>query len=72
MTGVNMVFVCECCENVDNLHATHQDGGGFRCYRCIHGEWHGMFPEEKYDPNVHICINRKNPYFGEDGEPSFG
>jgi hypothetical protein len=71
MTATNMVFVCEKCDNVDHLQATHQNGGGFQCYRCLNGTWHGIFDEEKYDPNKHVCINRHNPYFGENGEPSF-
>lgn len=72
--SVNMLFVCDNngCETVDSLRATVQQGGGYQCHRCLNGYWHDMFPEEKYDPNVTVAINRHNPYFNDHGEPSFG
>ena len=67
----NMMFVCDCCNNVDSLRFSVSDGRGWQCYRCLYGEWHDQFPEEKYDPQVHVVENRTNKPFGLLGEPSF-
>lgn len=70
--NLNMRFVCDHCGNVDDLHYTHQSGGnGFECHRCKFGTWHGYFSEDKYDEVHHVCTNRVNPYFNEDGSPKF-
>lgn len=67
-----MMFVCDKCENVDSITLSHPTQDGYLCYRCLHGTWHGMFGEEKYDPQLHPVINRHNAHFNDNGEPSFG
>lgn len=70
--NLNMRFICDHCGNVDDLHYALQYGGnGYQCYRCLHGHWHNYFAEEKYDEVNHVCINRVNPYFYENGQPKF-
>jgi len=68
----NMMFVCDTCNNVDSLRVSSSNHEGFKCYRCQHGHWHGLFPEETYDPYQHFVENRVNRNFNEHGEPSFG
>lgn len=68
----NMLFVCDCCGNVDSLRLSVSEGRGFQCYRCLNGEWHNQFEEEKYDPQVHVVVNRANRQYGDLGEASFG
>lgn len=62
-----MWFCCDKCNNLDNLRNTTITGGQFLCYRCVHGEWHDIFPERKYDPAKDVATNR-----GKGNEPSFG
>lgn len=65
------VFECEMCGSVDSIHSTPQTSAGYKCHRCIHGHWHGEFPEERYDYNLHgPALNKVNPA-GDDGYPSF-
>lgn len=72
--SVNMFFCCDSCGNLDSLRTTEQQGGGMRCFRCIHGQWHDAFPEQSYDPHLHLVINRPaNPDLADGAaEPSFG
>ena len=56
------LFVCEQCGNVDSIHATQQLTPGFKCHRCTHGTWHGMFEEKQWDPNDPTpMLNRTGP-----------
>lgn len=65
------IFECECCGNVDDIHATQQTSVGYKCGRCKDGEWHGQFPEERYDFYKHgPALNKENPG-GDGGWPSF-
>lgn len=74
--AVNMWFCCDCCGNLDNLRCTVSENtnGQQLCARCYRGEWHGIFPEEKYDCRLHIVINRPTLDEYSDGAavPSFG
>lgn len=73
--SVNMFYCCDGCGRIDSLRTTVQNGSGqMLCYRCIHGEWHDAFPEELYDPHLHLVINRPaNPDLADGAaEPSFG
>lgn len=64
------IFECERCQNVDDIHATQQNSVGYECHRCKHSEWHGQFPEERYDFDRHgPALNKQNP--SGDGWPSF-
>jgi hypothetical protein len=73
---INMWFCCDNCGNLDHLRCSvsENSGGQQLCGRCIHGEWHGAFPEEKYDPHLHEVINRPTlPEFADSiSIPSFG
>lgn len=54
-------FVCDHCGNLDNIHATPTTSAGYLCSRCLNGEWHGQFREERYDPEEHFdVLNRVN------------
>jgi len=65
------VFECECCSNCDSIHSTPQTSPGYKCHRCVTGDWHHEFPEESYDYNKHgPALNKINPA-GDDGFPSF-
>lgn len=67
------IFECECCQNVDSIHATQTSGAGYRCHRCVFGTWHHQFPEERYDFDKHgPALNKVNPINHDDGFPSFG
>jgi hypothetical protein len=37
----------------------------------MHGDWHNYMLEEKYDEVRHVCTNRFNPYFHDNGKPKF-
>jgi hypothetical protein len=55
-------FECERCGNADTITATQQNSIGYECHRCKFGEWHGQFPEEKYDFDRHgPALNKANP-----------
>lgn len=34
------------------------------CTRCLTGDWHGQFPQERYRPGVDKVINPPTPGFG--------
>lgn len=56
------IFCCERCGNVDSIHATPQTSVGYECARCKTGDWHGEFPEEKYDFDRHgPALNKADP-----------
>lgn len=60
------IFECECCGNVDSIHATQQNGPGYECSRCKTGSWHGQFTEEKYSFEIHgPALNKVNPTSGD-------
>lgn len=60
------IFECEKCQNVDNIFATPQTGPGYECHRCKTGSWHGQFPEERYDFNLHgPALNKADPISGD-------
>lgn len=63
MCGSN--FVCDTCETIDSIYATPQHGGGWQCHRCKHGEWHGQFAEEKFDPEQHGDMMNRTGYGGD-------
>jgi len=55
-------FECEKCQNVDSIHATQTTSAGYLCHRCLHGEWHHQFPEERYEFEKHgPALNKSNP-----------
>lgn len=65
-------FECERCGNIDSIHATQTTGAGYLCHRCLHGEWHHQFPEERYDFDRHgPVLNKPSPIGHDDGFPSF-
>lgn len=53
-------FVCTQCGTIDDITATHQDGGDYLCHSCKHGDWHGYFPKvtEAEDPDHGPMLNR--------------
>ena len=54
------LFICRKCDSVENTAATKGYYGSFAggrrkalCSACFEGQWHGLFPREKYDPTKH-------------------
>lgn len=41
-------FVCDCCGTIDDIFSTPQPGGGWKCHVCLHGTWHGNYPQQQY------------------------
>lgn len=59
------IFKCEQCGNCDSIHATQQNSVGYTCSRCKTGSWHGQFPEERYDFEIHgPALNVADPASG--------
>lgn len=62
-------FVCDSCNCVD--HGRYlPPNQGMLCYQCRTGAWHGAFPKEVYDPEIHVhhraVVNRAK-YAGKEG-----
>ncbi len=67
------IFECEQCGNADDIHATNTTERGYLCSRCLHGEWHGSFPEERYEFERHgPALNKNNPTGDGSAWPSLG
>ena len=45
-------FICEKCQHVDSKDASTFPFTRI-CTQCETGQWHGMFPYERYDPVKH-------------------
>lgn len=70
---MSSIFECEQCGNVDDIHATQTTSRGYLCGRCLTGEWHGSFPEERYEFERHgPALNKSNPTDDGSAWPSFG
>lgn len=56
------IFECETCYVADDIHATQQTTVGYKCHRCKTGDWHHLFPEERYSFEKHgPALNKANP-----------
>lgn len=62
---MSAIFKCESCGNADSIYATQQTSVGYTCSRCKDGSWHGQFPEERYDFDIHgPALNVPDPASG--------
>lgn len=60
---MSLLFVCARCNCVDSLELAYfgvlpQQPEQQVCTKCATGQWHDQFPQEPYNPDTDLVINR--------------
>lgn len=59
---MSQLFACDTCNTVDldelSTLPLPSPSGKWLCTICFGKPWHNQFPQEQYDPEVHLVVNR--------------